>query len=59
MTNEEKQNVLDVIDNEGFDYTFISYTDFNEIEDEKFHILRKQYIKIREEFADYIHYDEF
>mgnify|MGYP000491599387 CR=1 FL=1 len=42
------------MDGEGFHYCFTHYSDFPEIEDEKFHKLRKQYQKISEELEMYI-----
>lgn len=45
MTKEEKEDVCDIIDNEGFDYTFEDYSNFEEIDDKKFHQLRKNYLK--------------
>lgn len=46
MTNEEKEDVRQRIQQEGFDYTFIHYSDFKEIEDEEFHKLRRMYINV-------------
>ena len=42
------------MENEGFDYCFRKYSSFKEIEDEKFHELRKKYIKAAEELENYI-----
>ena len=46
MTNDEKEYVRDTIDNEGFDYAFMSYSDFSDIEDEEFHKLRRMYLNV-------------
>lgn len=54
MTDKEKQSVLDAIDNEGFDYTFIHYSDFKDIKDRKFHQLRNNYIKATKALDDYL-----
>lgn len=39
---------------EGFHYCFKDYSSFKEIEDEKFHELRKQYLEATKELEDYI-----
>ena len=52
-----KENLSDVqyrMDEEGFDYCFRCYSDFEEIEDPRFHELRLAYIKAAEELENYI-----
>jgi hypothetical protein len=52
-----KQDLSDVqyrIENEGFDYCFRCYSNFEEINDEKFHELRKAYIKAAKELENYV-----
>ena len=39
---------------EGFHYCFKHYSDFEEIEDEKFHELRKKYLEIAEQLESYV-----
>ena len=39
---------------EGFHYCFKHYSSFEEIEDEKFHELRKKYLEIAEELESYV-----
>jgi len=39
---------------EGFHYCFKHYSSFTEIEDEKFHELRKQYLESAIQLKDYI-----
>ena len=39
---------------EGFHYCFKDYSSFEEIEDEKFHELRKKYLEIAEELESYV-----
>ncbi len=56
MNAKEFEYVKDTIDNEGFDYAFVDYSDFSEIEDEKFHSLRKAYVKAAEELREYVGY---
>jgi arginine repressor len=40
--------------NESFHYCFKDYSSFNEVEDEKFHELRKQYLESAKQLEDYI-----
>lgn len=54
---EEKENWKMVQyrkNNEGFHYCFKSYSTFDEIKDEEFHKLRKQYLKIADKLNNYI-----
>jgi len=39
---------------EGFDYCFRSYSDFKEIDDNEFHILRERYILAANELENYV-----
>lgn len=48
------QRVQDWIENEGFDYTFMDYSTFGYLKDEKFHELRKMYIKAHNDLQQYI-----
>jgi len=57
MTIEEKEDVIYRIENEGIDYTFNGYSTFLEIEDEKFHKLRKNYIKSCDEMNEHLKRD--
>ncbi len=57
MKGKDAQKIWDRIDQEGFDYTFISYSDFKAIDDEQFHKLRKAYVKAHDELKDYIGYE--
>ena len=54
MTKYEKQEVKDCIENEGFDYTFINYSAFEHIKDEKFHDLIKKYIAAHDALENYL-----
>jgi hypothetical protein len=45
MDNQDIQEVLETIDQEGFDYCFLNKTRFENIKDEEFHKLRLAYIK--------------
>lgn len=48
------QSVADAIENEGFDYAFVNYSNFEEIEDEEFHRLRIAYKEARAELEAYV-----
>jgi len=54
MTKKQREYVRDTIENEGFDYAFRHYSDYEEIKDEKFHELRKAYEQAAKELEDYI-----
>lgn len=54
MIQKEKNKVQEIIDNEGFDYTFDGYSSFKEIDDETFHQLRLNYLKAKEELENYL-----
>ena len=42
------------MDEEGFDYCFESYSSWDEIKDEEFHRLRKEFLRTMEELRNYI-----
>jgi hypothetical protein len=52
---ENLQMVRYRMDAEGFHYCFKHYSSFKEVEDEKFHELRIQYLKIANELEQYVH----
>jgi hypothetical protein len=57
MSYTEKENFENVryrMDAEGFHYCFESYSHFEEIEDSKFHLLRKKYLEASKELEDYV-----
>lgn len=54
MKASDLEYVKDTIDNEGFDYTFVDYSNFSEIKDEEFHKLRQAYVEAAEALRDYI-----
>jgi len=41
--------------NEGFHYCFKHYSSFKEVQDEKFHELRRKYLEISHELEEYVH----
>ena len=51
---EEFQNVRYRMDAEGFHYCFESYSSFEEIEDDKFHDLRNEYLRVSKELENYV-----
>ena len=56
-TEEEKEDWAMVsyrMRNEGFDYCWRHYSNFEEIKDEKFHELRKAYIATANELQKYV-----
>lgn len=58
MDKHQKQAVMNIVDNEGFDYAFIHFSDFEDVEDEEFHKLRKEYLNARQKLADLIGFRE-
>lgn len=58
MTPKEIEIVRGTMENEGFDYTFRHYSDFDEVKDRTFHRLRKAYVKAAEALAEYVGDDE-
>lgn len=54
MTEKEIQQIKDDIEIEGFLYNFVHGTSYKKIMDEKFHILRQEFIASANELADYI-----
>lgn len=58
MLKKEKNYVRATVENEGFDYAFVHYSDFEDIKDEKFHELRKNFLEAREKLAEYIEFED-
>jgi hypothetical protein len=46
--------IRETVNQEGFDYAFTGYSNFEEIKDKEFHRLREAYLKARKELAEYI-----
>jgi len=57
MKAEDLDKVQWTVDHEGFDYAFVYYSGFMDIEDEKFHELRKTFLEARKKLAQYIKTD--
>lgn len=58
MKEDDREDLIGRIDNEGFDYAFAYYSDFEEIEDDEFHKLRNEFLNSRQKLMDYIGYEE-
>jgi hypothetical protein len=54
MDGENFEYVRARINQEGFHYCFANYSSFPEVKDEKFHELRKQYLKAANELEKYV-----
>lgn len=57
LTDDEKEHIQAIIDNEGFEYTFVEYSRFNKVKDATFHKLRAEFIKAQRALAKYIGLD--
>ena len=57
MNKDEREYVISTIENEGFEYAFVHYSYFEEIPDEEFHKLRKEFLDARNKLADYVKWD--
>lgn len=54
LTKKEKEEIRNIVENEGFEYAFRDYSDFDEIKDEEFHKLRLAFIEAAENLENYI-----
>lgn len=54
MKAKEFQYVRDCTENEGFEYCFINYSNFDEIKDGEFHALRIAYVEAYKKLSDYL-----
>jgi hypothetical protein len=59
MKQEDLESVTQRIFQEGFHYCFVHYSNFEEIDDEKFHELRKNYLKATSDLEKYLQDLEF
>jgi len=57
MKKLEREYIQSIVENEGFDYAFRHYSDFQKIKDETFHQLREAYVKAANELAEYAELD--
>ena len=54
MTGKELDYIRATVDNEGFDYAFRHYSEFENVKDKKFHQLRKAYLRAAEALQEYL-----
>lgn len=54
MNDNERMEVCDAIESEGFDYAFTCYSLFSHIKDKKFHELRQAYLDATRALEDYL-----
>ncbi len=59
MIKQEKEMVMGIVDNEGFDYAFCDYTNFPEIEDSEFHKAREKYVEAAKKLKEIIGFDDY
>lgn len=57
MTANDMKDMQSRVENEGFEYAFVSYSHFPEIKDAEFHRLREAYLAARSALAEYIGVD--
>ena len=58
MTGKEFAYIINTIENEGFEYAFESYSDFDEINDPEFHKLRNAYLNALSDLQVYVGYED-
>ncbi len=54
LKDKDRQDVLGIIDCEGFDYAFRHYSSFDKIKDKEFHKLRQAYVEAANKLEEYI-----
>jgi hypothetical protein len=54
MSKPNSEYIESRIEKEGFHYAFVGYSDFEEVEDAKFHELRKKYLEATKELGEYM-----
>jgi hypothetical protein len=59
LSAKNKEYVLGIINNEGFDSSFEFYSDFKEVKDAAFHKLIKSYLNSMKSLSDYIGLDKY
>ena len=57
MTAKERNTVVKCLESSGFDYSFTTMCSFEDLADEKFQKLRKNYVEARKQLADYLGYE--
>ena len=56
MKIKDRKYVVQTIEQEGFEYVFMNYSNFEDIEDEEFHKLINEYKNSAKNLANYIGY---
>ena len=54
LNEEDRVYIQSTIEKEGFDHAFVGYSDFSEIENPTFHVLRQAYLKAQSELEEFI-----
>lgn len=57
MQAKDLDYVRETIENEGFEYSFFGYSNFEEVQNEEFHKLRKEYLAAGNKLAKYLNVD--
>jgi quinol monooxygenase YgiN len=57
MTGKDIVRLQDIISDDGFYYTFVHYSDFEDIEDAEFHARRERFVKASAALAEYLGVD--
>ena len=52
--SKEIVKMLSAVDSEGLEYAFVNYSSFEEIKDERFHELRKEFLYAYRELDRYL-----
>lgn len=50
LNEEDRVYIQSTIEKEGFDHAFVGYSDFSEIENPTFHVLRQAYLKAQKAY---------
>jgi hypothetical protein len=58
MTQKETQGVRNAVENEGFDYAFRHYSNFDEVKSTRFHELRNAYVAAAKTLAEFVGVDD-
>jgi hypothetical protein len=58
MEAKDLDYIRETVDCEGFDYAFVHYSDFKEIEDETFHRLRRVFLKARKRLCEHLNLED-
>jgi hypothetical protein len=54
MNGKQRKLVVERVEQEGFDYAFAHYTNFEEVTDPEFHHLREVYLASRIALINYV-----